>query len=346
MKRRGAGAVGGAVAGTAVAAVLAAVVAAVLAWTAMSAETGQPLQGPPPPADGYFRSLPAGAWQDLPSEQTCAAEVHRSPWEPRPDNTVPNHTMPDVGAVHTALATRPRNTGNGYDPRWDGWLLPRVTGHHTGTTDENIQWAACKWGLSDDLLRAIAYRESNWFQHEVYGDGLCVPRHGCGDDIGPGATVATYCAGLAAAGEAGDPDDVPGACPGTFSIVGVKSWQAPSWGPMPGDQNGTFPFNRDSTAFALDYLGAFLRGCDEGWMHWLGNRSGNYAAGDLWGCVGVWYAGAWQTPAAQHYEALVRSAAATRPWLSQAWARQRPACSQQHGCPAGLPQTPGPTTSR
>ena len=49
---------------------------------------------------------------------------------------------------------------------------------------------------------------------------------------------------------------------------------------MPDNQNGTFPFNRDSTAFALDYLGAFLRGCQEGWVHWLGeHRCGATAAG-------------------------------------------------------------------
>ncbi len=50
-----------------------------------------------------------------------------------------------------------------------------------------------------------------------------------------------------------------------FSIAGVMSWEDPSWGRMPGNQNGTFPFNRNSTAFALDYLASFLRGCDEGW---------------------------------------------------------------------------------
>ena len=333
----------------------AAAVAGVLAWTTLSAATVRSLQLPgahtrgsqAPAAAGYFRSLPAGSWQDLPGDAACAAQVHHSAWEPRPDNAVPNHTMPDLAAVHTALATRPRNTGNGYDPRWDGWLLPRVTGHHTGTTDENIQWAACKWGLADDLLRAIAYRESDWFQHEVYADGRCVPRRGCGDDVGPDPTTATYCAGLAAAGEPGDPEDVPGACPGTFSIVGVKSWEAPAWGAMPGDQNGTFPFNRDSTAFALDYLGAFLRGCDEGWMLWLGNRSASYGAGDLGGCVGVWYAGDWQTPAALHYEALVRSAAAEHPWLSRTWAQERPPCSSQDGCPTGIAaQSSGPTTPR
>ena len=33
---------------------------------------------------------------------------------------------------------------------------PRITGNFTGTTDEIIQWAACKWGWSDNVVRAQA----------------------------------------------------------------------------------------------------------------------------------------------------------------------------------------------
>src|SRR5438034_8548347 len=69
-------------------------------------------------------------------------------------------------------------------------------------------------------------------------------------------------------------------CPVTFGIVGTRSTSWP----------GVFPWNRDSTAAAVDVLGGFLRGCYEGWVWWLrqhGNRSrGVYHAGDLWGCVG------------------------------------------------------------
>jgi soluble lytic murein transglycosylase-like protein len=30
-----------------------------------------------------------------------------------------------------------------------------------GTTDEIIRWAAWKWGIDEDLLRAVAARESD-----------------------------------------------------------------------------------------------------------------------------------------------------------------------------------------
>ena len=44
-----------------------------------------------------------------------------------------------------------------------------VTGRFVGTTDEIIQWAAWKWGIDEDLVRAMAVRESGW-DMDVVGD--------------------------------------------------------------------------------------------------------------------------------------------------------------------------------
>ena len=44
-----------------------------------------------------------------------------------------------------------------------------VTGRFVGTTDEIIQWAAWKWGIDEDLVRAIAVRESGW-DMDMVGD--------------------------------------------------------------------------------------------------------------------------------------------------------------------------------
>lgn len=312
------------------------VVAALLGSQRLLNRTDAAPSARPPRASGYFATLPAGSWSGLPDDATCNRRVHRSLWEPRPDNAVPNRRMPDVRAVHAALAARPRARAGAYDPRWDAWLLARVTGHHSGTTDENIQWAACKWGLSDNLLRAIAWRESSWYQYEVYPSGRCVLQHGCGDlEASPTPESRAYCSGLTAAGRDYAADFGDGQCPRTFSIVGVMSWQDPAWGAMPDNQNGTFPFNRDSTAFALDYVGAFLRGCQEGWAHWLGARGAPYRPDDIWGCVGTWYAGSWQSPEARRYADLVRTAERERPWLDPAWARTALPCAPDLGCPRG-----------
>jgi hypothetical protein len=220
---------------------------------------------------------------------------------------------------------------------WDSWLLQRVTGHHTGTTDENIQWSACKWGISDNLLRAIAVRESTWFQYEVYRSDRCVTLWGCGDLIDE-ANNATrvFCSAISEYGHDYEPDYGRGKCPKTFSIAGVMSWQDPAWDRLRDNQNGTFPYARDSTAFALDYLGSFLRGCHEGWAYWLDNTGdGSYSPGRIWGCVGAWYAGEWRTPDARGYVQRVREELLDRTWLSPSWAFESPPCSLGYGCPRG-----------
>ncbi len=296
---------------------MAAVVLLVSALTLATALVPREPASGHPPEEGYLaRTLPAGAWATLPGDGACARAVHRSTWEPRPGNALPNHTPPDAELVRRSLSSRPRATDGSYDPRWDSWLLARVTGAHTGTTDENIQWAACKWGISDNLLRAIAVVESQWDQRSVDSAGRCVEKHGCGDLFGePSSESVTYCREIARFGYDYQRDYRTGQCPKTFSIVGVMSWEDPAWGPMRGNQNGTFPFNRDSTAFALDYLGAFLRGCLEGWARWLPGRSGTGGADPLDGCVGAWFSGSWNDAAARAYVGRVHRAAAGHVWL-------------------------------
>jgi hypothetical protein len=296
-----------------------------------------PTTAAPPTRGGYFRTQPVGAWSSLPGDSTCAALVRRSTWEPRPVNAGANRTMVDPAAVHRAFAARPVGGGGGYDPRWDSWLLQRVDGQFTGTTDEIFQWAACKWGLSDDLLRAIAVRESTWYQYSTYSSGRPVVNWGSGDMMPAGtsgAAAAVYCNGIARYGHDYQLDFGAGICPRTFSIAGVMSWQAPSWGQMPGNQNGTFPFNRDSTAFALDYVASYLRGCYNGWAPWLKN-SGNYAAGDMWGCVGSWYSGDWHSSDATGYIGRVQNELRNFTWLQADWPSIRPSCSASYGCPVG-----------
>jgi hypothetical protein len=305
----------------------AAAVLALLAPSSAGATSGG--SDAPPDRHGYFHLRPPGA--DLPSGEECAAEVHRSTWEPRPSNSVPNHTMPDPALVHESLASRPRSTWGTYDPQWDTWLLPRVDGQFTGTTDEIFQWVACKWGLSDNMLRGIAVRESTWYQYETYPSGRCVTYYGCGDwfTSEPYADRKVYCDGLAEFGYDYQQDYGDGYCPKTFSIVGEMSWSDPAWGfPWAGNQNGTFPFNRDSTAFAADYLGASLRGCYNGWEWWL-----DEGGGDIWGCVGAWYSGDWHSADADAYIHRVKHAISSHRWLRDDFPLDGPPCDPVYGCP-------------
>ncbi len=282
-----------------------------------------------PAGDGYFATMPAGAWKRLPADATCARRVHRSTWEPRPSNTAANHTRPKAADVRGSFFWRPRGDGRTYAPQFNTWLLPRVNGQHTGTTDENIQWAACKWGISDNVLRAMAAAESTWFQGLRAADDSCVQKRGCGDMVQTSTAASrTFCEELNRFGYDYARDYGKGVCPKTFSIIGVMAWQDPRWGPMLANQNGTFPFSRDSTAFALDYAAAHLRGCMEGWVTWLSNRDG-FRRGDLWGCVGVWYGGDWKIPGARQYAARVKALLDDRLWLQPGFAESahRPAAA-------------------
>ena len=225
---------------------------------------------PPPSVDpaALFSTLPPGA--TLPTEEECATRVRRSPWEPRPENRQANQTTP---------ANLTLEAWEGHNERANRELLPRITGNFTGTTDEILQWGACKWGIDENLVRAVAVQESDWRQAMV-GDIEDDPAH-----CAPGYSVP---------------------CPTSFGITQVRWYVWP----------GTFPHGRDSTALAVDYWGGLVRSCYEGYVDWLHTFTDAYERGDLWGCVGFWYAGRWYNDLNQDYIAKVRQRLASREWLS------------------------------
>jgi hypothetical protein len=98
-----------------------------------------------------FATLAPGA--TLPSESDCAARVRKSA-ETRPQNATTNNT---------------KGFGSPANPPYP--LYKRVTGNFAGTTDEIIQWAACKWGFDEDLVRAQTAVESWWIQSAVGDNG-------------------------------------------------------------------------------------------------------------------------------------------------------------------------------
>jgi len=255
-------------------------IALVVAWRAAQPGT-KTFTNLPPPTDGYFRLLPVGSYASLPDDRRAAAKVHDSAWEPRSANSRYNHT----NGIHVKIQ-RAKTATKAFDPRWNKYILGRITGHFTGTTDEIFQWAAVKWGLPDNLLRTIAYMESDWRQSNF------------GDYVHDAAECPRGYKKLP--------------CPVTFGIVGTKSTSWP----------GIFPWNRDSTAAAVDVLGGWLRGCYEGWVWWLrdhGNQSRDiYHAGDIWGCVGAWYSGNW------HDGPVARSGGQNYLLRAQYWYKSRP----------------------
>jgi hypothetical protein len=219
------------------------------------------------PADG---TLPPGA--ALPDDATCAARVMDSGAEIRPGNTPFNQTRGRIKPL-------------------PGPFLSRLSGNYTGTTDDIIQWAACKWGIDADVVRAQAGQESSWFMSAI-GDftsdpNWCAPGHAPGGDGRPG-------------------------CPESVGLMGVKFRY----------HGVAFPEAGQSTAYNLDYTLSVWRSCFEGQEQWLADhppRSG-YRAGDMWGCLGRWYAGDWRSGEALGYIGRVQQAYQSRSWES-AWFR-------------------------
>lgn len=162
----------------------------------------------------------------------------------------------------------------GYDPAFNRSIVPRIDGRFTGTTDQILAWGACKWGLPTDVVRAMAVEESNWRQSTT-GDISDAP-----EDCVPGASPP---------------------CATSFGIMQVKHIFRP----------GSYPRAAESTAFNVDYALAAVRGCYEGWVTYL---EPNYAAGDMWGCVGWHFSGDWRDEAAAEYVARVELALAGAPW--------------------------------
>jgi hypothetical protein len=233
-----------------------------------------------PRAAGYFKTLPPDA--KLPSGKQCAARIHHSKWEPRPQNNTANHKVLKPAGL-------PNNTA--FDRAWQRKYKPRITGKFQGTTDEIIQWAACKWGIDEDVVRAQAAVESFWFQRST-GDfttdpSQCVPGH---------RTLGS--------------DDVPGQCPESIGLLQVRF-------PFHGTAFATNDDAAVSTAYNIDYAYASWRHCFDGgdtWLNSLNPPGPRYQAGDLWGCVGLWFSGRWHDAAANMYISKVQSYLAARTW--------------------------------
>ena len=215
--------------------VLAGVILIVVTLSGCLAEVAtEPLKATPLAAP-EFVGLPYAA--ELPSGESCARKVEQAGLnrEVRPENEAANHSVPQ----NLSLPPWP----DFWDPSVNRVFVPRIDGAYTGTTDQVIAWAACKWGFDADLVRAMAVTESSWRQ-SFAGDVV--------DD--PALCVGNY--------------SLP--CPTSFGLLQLKHITRP----------GSWPYSHLHTAFNVDYSLAVLRGCFEGWVTYLGN---GYGPGDLWG---------------------------------------------------------------
>src|SRR5215469_9322593 len=185
-----------------------------------------------PTSTGALSALLPGA--HLPSEAECDSHVHQSSWEPRPDNYAANHRIPSARQI-AGLA--PWGPDNGQDAKADT-LRRQITGNFTGTTDEILQWAACKWGIDVNIVRAQAVAESYWHQNQR----------------GDQTNDSTQC----------PPGTWNGSsCYQSYGILQIKyTYFQSEW-----------PMSRNDTAFNADFVYGWLRNCYEGLTDYLYQRT-------------------------------------------------------------------------
>jgi len=90
-------------------------------------------------------------------DRRAAKKVQITGHEVKPQNDSENHTVPTKAELEYFRANS------------DMPYARYVTGHYKGTTDDIIEWAAYKWGLPEDVLRAVAVTES-WWDMDMLGD--------------------------------------------------------------------------------------------------------------------------------------------------------------------------------
>jgi hypothetical protein len=238
------------------------------------------------PSEIYFGVLPPHA--ALPSGGACAQLlVGSSTWEPRPENARANTAIVPAAEL-AAFHAQPLNFVDG-PPASD---FQAVDGNYSGTTDMIIRWAACKWGMDENVLRAEAFLESDWSAYRA-GD-LQFSQYLC---------------------EAGDWNgwQPAGYCWETYGISQAKLMSYNAW-----------PMAWTSTAFNLDLRAAYWRACMNGDVQYYNYTppmlgypaySSNADTTQMeWGCVGSWYSGQWYDAAALTYIAVVQGFVATAPW--------------------------------
>lgn len=97
-------------------------------------------------------------WGPLTSKQ-ARRKVRRTRWEPRPRNRAANRTVPTRKQIRY------------FRQNSDMPYARFVNGRFRGGTDDIIEWAARKWGLPPNLLRAVAVHETWWDNNFVGDDG-------------------------------------------------------------------------------------------------------------------------------------------------------------------------------
>jgi hypothetical protein len=156
-----------------------------------------------------------------------------------------NQTKPT--AIQLAYYASDGYISSGMDAPYTWMKL--INGQYTGATEMIIRWAACKWGMDEDMIRAQATTEHwTWVQWNAGGD-----KHNSAGECRAGNNSSH------------DSTDlwgylVPNACYQSWSNWQTKVvYSSPNLGAWT-----TWPAINESTAFAADYRYGYQRSCMNG----------------------------------------------------------------------------------
>ncbi len=268
-------------------------------------------------------TVSAGAASTGAARQRCARATLSS-WRPSSGRFTPLSNVAAASCVRRVREIHPENVRfNHYVPsraelqRWlqtpDHWgRLPAqadpyyryVNGGFRGTTDEIIQWAAAKWGIPVNWLRAQFAQESVWYQQ------------GVGDDeyVGP-AWYELY--------------PPQARIPGTYKVYETMGISQIKWTPDGTAGAGTEPLRWKSTAFAADYEAATVRFFfdDPGQAHST-SADPTYHPGQAWNSVAAWYDPyPWGNATQLWYVGIIQSQLRKHSWTKPFFCTTRANCA-------------------
>ncbi|HVN28697.1 MAG TPA: hypothetical protein VMT64_09445 [Candidatus Binataceae bacterium] len=234
----------------------------------------------------YFNSLPPHA--SLPSDSACTAKISPSR-ERRPENAQYN----SKAAIPPAWQLQGVHTSPFYGanpvPASD---FARVDGNYSGTTAMILRWAACKWGVEENIVRAQAVLESHWHQ----------------TDRNDWRTSKSQCQRGSWYGWTGT------GCYQTWGILMIKLYNF-----------NAAPMAINGTAFNADFRMAYQRACMNGDVADLRKDTPvkgypRYPQNDtntmVSGCMGQWLTGHWYDSNAIGYIGRLRAVIANPTWLN------------------------------
>ncbi len=272
----------------------------------------------------YFGTLPPGA--TLPDDLQCQAQIAPTA------ETIPSNAPFNVPPTAAQLASLAAD-GYNYGPIDNMTWYKRVDGSYIGSTMNILQWAACKYGIDQNLVFGQAWQESRW-QQGAAGDQQSSSSQCIQTVAHPGTALNPPFSALwntTITEPGGATVSCPNCCRQSWSIAQTKVFY--DW--------MTWPEIMQSTPFAAEYRYAETRTCMEGgfttYFSW--HPANSYAADQaaaasnpngasvhdasktnlVWlvrGCIGSHYSGGWYDSGALSYLADIDGNIANQRWLT------------------------------